>query len=648
MDSRVPASSYISTIAKGRGKLSFCQQYLSIYNYTQPHNYTTMLGTSINSARSQPALSMASTMSHTGGNPAGITPKAFPQGGHSTPLIATSDDMTKCKYVAKSSQLGDGNFSVVKECINVQTHGTYAMKLVHKNLVRDKLQLIKREFNLLQTLSVEIRHIEEESGNKPQLDYFQGHHHVLQLYDYFETHENIVLITQLCDKDDLYEHITSKGHLDLQRQVAPYTACLVSVLQFLHSQGIIHRDIKAENVLFRRNKRKPRLGTEALPEEYDLAAHDLILGDFGLAAKTHEGIGGNSNTLREYVGTISYIAPEIVRCKNVASMVSTEEVEKLKPYGAGVDVWALGVLVYFMAFGYTPFDCETDDETLDCIKQCDYYIDDEAMQDPAYADLWNFLQCCYVVDDSKRDTAKQLRDHPFVSRYFDTADSGSAQLLGQRPSTMHRNRSFNTLRKMPSVSSDEDEEMDSTPGNSLTTPLTHYSYGSGASVQDNTHDTSFVNLTPQEQDANGHHQLTKTKSHGTDTPAPTGEKRHGLRRTISMTTVKTSPSSYRVNKSNNASIIASHSTFFLDPAPPQTSLMHGTFSEAPQQLSNFNTTPKSMSRNSSSKSLFSLINGSSDKNSGGAKHSEHWRNNNAETDPVTFDLGSSDDEEYEN
>lgn len=565
-----------------------------------------MLAASIDSTRSQPALS------------AGMSGMSAMSGHGSSPLLATSDDLSKCKYVAKSAQLGDGNFSVVKECINVQTRECYAMKLVHKNLVRDKLELIYREFRLLRTLSAQIRRIESDTGAHPLVDYFQGHHHVLQLYDYFETHDSIVLITQLCDKDDLYEHITTQGHLDLQRQVAPYTACLLSVLRFLHAQGIVHRDIKAENVLFRRNKRQPRLGAGRLPDEYDLAAHDLILGDFGLATRTSD-----SGALTEYVGTISYIAPEIVRCKNSVSETPREK----EPYGAGVDIWALGVLVYFMAFGYTPFDCETDDETLDCIAQCDYYVDDEAMQDPDNASLWDFLRRCYVVDKAKRPSAALLTQHLFVSRYFDTEEAGSAL----RPGAVHRNRSFNTLRETASSDSDSDDSR-----KSISTPMTHYSYG----AEEPSHNASFMDLDAQEN------VLTKTTSHGNNAP---GEQRPGLRRTISMTAVKSSPSAYRVNKSNNASIIASHSTFFLDPAPPRAALMHGTYSEAPLQLSNFNTTPKATSRNNSSRSLFSLINGASGDKSTDPVRSEHWRTANEAADaqaaPVTFDLGDSDDED---
>lgn len=640
-----------------------------------------MCGVRIDSGRSQPSLSSTingssmmipskkdnSKLHNNNNNTSNI------KSSKSSPLLATDYDMIKCKYIAKNSQLGDGNFSVVKECINVQTKETYAMKLVHKNLVKNKLQLIKREFGLLNALSAEIRHLENKNKNiKVTLDYFQGHHHILQLYDYFETEENIVLITQLCDQSDLYEKIIKNEHLDLMKQVIPYTACLVSVLDFLHSQRVIHRDIKAENVLFRlHKKRNPELNaSKQLPEQYDLSAHDLILGDFGLATRIND---PNSISLKEYVGTISYIAPEIVKCKSVSSMTN-DELSKVEPYGTSVDIWALGVLVYFMAFGYTPFDCETDEETLDCIAKCDYYIDEDYLKRVEYKDFWNFIQCCFVIDPKKRRTAKQLRHHPFIEKFFDNRHSTSTtgtSLLVERPDLGPRNHSFNTLRKLESperteslmntswVSSSGSSSVST--GDSITSTLStrgsNYSYGmlpqnNNHNDEGLIHDPSFVNIA--------------TRNHGTDAPKRTPSnktiktdsnnvKKPMIRRTISMTSVKNSPSSYKVNKINNASIIASHSTFFLDPQPPKGSLMNGRFSENPQQLSNFDSTPRTLSRDNSSKSLFSLLShddtdkdnlvNESDKIHGINRwHDENENFQQMEGGTVTFELGSSDED----
>lgn len=610
-------------------------------------------------------------------------------------LSPTVTKQLKCKYVTAKSFLGDGNFSIVKQCMNIHTKEFYAMKLIHKKLIKDKLQLIKREFKLLNNISSQIRDIEENNGNtycnntannESTIDTFVGHHHILQLFDFFETVDHIVLITQLCENDDLYEKIISHQHLDLQRQVMPYTACIISSLIFLHEQGIVHRDIKAENILFRlkKNNNSKRKGSnnpeiESNPESsYDLTSHDLILADFGLAIDTKD---ATKSSLKEYVGTISYIAPEIVSCKGINNM-GLDQLDKLEPYDTKIDIWALGVLVYFMALGYTPFDCETDDETLDCISKCDYYIDNDSVLDPKFNDFWNFIQCCFIVDPKKRKSAKDLTTHPLIKKYFNipiedstSSDSKKNILVNEaamvKPDLTRRNKSFcalSSLRKPPlrkasqsfltKISSNPPADVfassnyfgnsSSSSNNMIQTPLTTASPSpiieSKSRIDNSTINMGYKVKNMQNNSTNNNNNSSSSSStihtngnSGTNLLPPPIQSiniRDSLRKTLSMTnikhitsstnaTVNTSTnsfqsigsSSFRINKlssgktnsgassattGRSTTMINTHSTFFLDPQPPKTSLMNGEFSEMPETRSNFNTTPhSSLSRNSS-------------------------------------------------
>lgn len=464
--------------------------------------------------------------------------KPWPQVHPATSLKET------CKYVTKNSQLGDGQFSVVKECMNVQTRDRYAMKLVHKNTIKGKLWLIQREVTLLKKVSNRIRQLEH--AHSTTRDTFEGHHHVLQLFDFFETPKNIVLVTQLCSSGDLYDKVIQAGSLDVASQVKPYTACLLSALDFLHENGVVHRDIKSENVLFRLRVR----GDEEKPAKfanYDHTAHDLILADFGLATE----LTARDDELREYVGTLSYIAPEIVRCKGIEKLPPSEG-RCVPPYGTSVDIWALGVLSYFMMTGYMPFDCETDDETRKCIKDGDYYIDEELHSDPKpeVQHFWNFILSCFTVDSSKRPLAKDLKSHPFVREYFHRTGN---QESFPGDMQMKRSRSSSSIHSIG-------------PPSRSTSSSSIISLGR-------------VDSRPVSRVNSRERNLNKI--------------RETLKKTLSMTSISRS-TDFNSHSSENKVF----STFKLDPQPPTNCLMNGCFSLTPESRSNFNTSP-ALSRNNS-------------------------------------------------
>lgn len=471
----------------------------------------------------------------------------------------------ECKYYIKSTddgELGDGNFSIVKKCENILTGDIFAMKQVHKNLLKGKLHLIHREIDLLNFISDRIREVENTSNDSN--DVFQGHHHILQLFDYFETKKSIILITQLCSKIDLYELITNNNNLDLQKQVIPFTSCLISVLSFLHDNDIVHRDIKAENVLFRLNS-----------NTNNVSAHDLILADFGLA--TH--IKNNDNSLKEFVGTISYISPEIVKCKGISTK-TIKQIDNINPYDEKIDIWALAVLVYFMTTGYTPFDCDTDIETLDCIINCDYYIDNDIKFDKKYTLFWNFIKDCLKINPSDRPSAMDLKYHPFVSKFFPSMKSRIFN-SSQRPNLINRCSSTHSLRS-PSKSPSYLRLYDNTISTSPTTNL--FSNTSSRNI------TPLTQLSSSTSSTNIKHQLQPPISITTSTQKNYHRLPH---KTSSLTSISEkkkfiSSSIGKINKNLN-------STFVLEPVLPNIALMNGCLS----------TTPKVLSRKNSSNSIVS-------------------------------------------
>lgn len=479
---------------------------------------------------------------------------------HSVPLLAITqpDHAVKCKYVITGGKLGDGHFSVVKECMNVHTRDIFALKMVHKAMMRDKLQLMKKEVSLLASVSEKVKKMEESEHSST--DVFDGHHHILQMFDYFETDEHIALVMQLCDKGDLFEKIITAGHLDLETQVKSYTACLVSVLEFLHEQNIVHRDLKAENVLFRLriNSNEPTESRGEFP--YDLTAHDLILADFGFATNI-----GSDTKVKDYVGTLSYIAPEIVSCKDILYM-SESQANAIEPYGSAVDMWALGVLTYFMALGYMPFDCDSDAETLESIKSRDYYVDADVGRNPKMSQFWSFINICFRVSAHQRPDAAELKRHPFIGDYF--AITSTPDHAVAIPYSMERSKSLRSPKapnKSPSYTNIAYMRLDP-PFNVSMTPA-----NSGP-------------ILDAEMAAKRQRDLMQV--------------RHTLKRTLSTTTLQRElpilPNATKDFKNS--------STFVLEPQPPSNSLMNGCYSTTPQSGSSLNT-PMSASRKTSSTSF---------------------------------------------
>ena len=119
-----------------------------------------------------------------------------------------------------------------------------------------------------------------------------------------------------------------------EREAATYIKQLLSALTYLHDKNIVHRDLKAENLLFENNSQESHL--------------KLI--DFGVSSEFLKG-----KKLKETLGTPYYIAPEVL----------------LQSYDEKCDVWSCGVILYILLCGYPPFNGDNDKEIMQAVKACD-------------------------------------------------------------------------------------------------------------------------------------------------------------------------------------------------------------------------------------------------------------------------------------
>ena len=207
-----------------------------------------------------------------------------------------------------------------------------------------------------------------------------GHRNILTLVDYFETLNNLYLITDLALGGELFDRICRKGSYyesdaaDLIRQV-------VSAVAYLHDHGIVHRDLKPENLLFR------------TPED----DADLLIADFALSRTLTQ--DDEDEVLRTTCGTPGYMAPEIF---------------KKTGHGKPVDMWALGVITYFLLCGYTPFDRDSNLEEMHAILVADYSFTPIEYWSGVSLSAQDFIKRCLTIDPKQRMTAHEAASHPFL------------------------------------------------------------------------------------------------------------------------------------------------------------------------------------------------------------------------------------------
>lgn len=211
-----------------------------------------------------------------------------------------------------SKQIGKGGQGLVFLVMENKSKQTFAMKVVPKT-----------------SSSIAEAEIQKQLQNIYHLDhpYEISHANIVPLIDSFQDEKSIYMVMELC-QHDLYNYvqkhktISEKEILDIFRQI-------VSGVKFLHDNGVAHRDIKLENVIFCNDKWK--------------------LTDFGHATK--------KQISHNFVGTLDYLPPEIINAK-----LNLGEYETFP-----ADMWELGITLYDMTFLRPPFLEKTTPKTFEAI-----------------------------------------------------------------------------------------------------------------------------------------------------------------------------------------------------------------------------------------------------------------------------------------
>eukprot|EP00933_Yihiella_yeosuensis_P083163 TRINITY_DN97317_c0_g1_i1.p1 TRINITY_DN97317_c0_g1~~TRINITY_DN97317_c0_g1_i1.p1 ORF type:complete len:814 (+),score=148.15 TRINITY_DN97317_c0_g1_i1:172-2613(+) len=256
---------------------------------------------------------------------------------------------TRDDFVSLKS-LGEGSMGAVTKVMHKTSGNVYALKAIDKKRVMDH--------NLQAQLVAEV---------KTQMTV--THHNLLRCFDYFEESGTVYIVLEMAAGGDLYQYLRKNGPFK-QPDAAYIFGQVCEGVKHLHDSGIIHRDLKPENILL---------------------TGDLVvkIADFGWCAQAQ----GRST----FCGTLCMLAPEMVSGKS---------------YDGRVDVWAVGVLLYEMLTGSSPFD-----KGQGLMETCKAIVGtglSDGLLEPVPPGAHPLLRglCCQEAD--KRIPLSQAISHPWV------------------------------------------------------------------------------------------------------------------------------------------------------------------------------------------------------------------------------------------
>ncbi|KAM7399659.1 hypothetical protein PAMP_018909 [Pampus punctatissimus] len=196
--------------------------------------------------------------------------------------------------------IGKGNFAVVKLATHITTKAKVAIKIVDKTQLDDEnLKKIFREVQIMKLLK---------------------HPHIIRLFQVMETERMIYLVTEYASGGEIFDHLVAHGRM-AEKDARKKFKQIVAAVHFCHCRNIVHRDLKAENLLLDHNL-------------------NIKIADFGFSNLFSRG-----QLLKTWCGSPPYAAPELFEGKEYD--------------GPKVDIWSLGVVLYVLVCGALPFDGST-------------------------------------------------------------------------------------------------------------------------------------------------------------------------------------------------------------------------------------------------------------------------------------------------
>lgn len=256
-------------------------------------------------------------------------------------------------YYKLEQDIDEGRFGNVKLGVHKSSGQKVAIKIINKeNLNEMEARLVRTEIDLMKLF----RHV-----------------NIVRLLDHFENDTYIYIVMEYLSGGNISKYLERMNYNLTEKQAANIVHSVAQGIKYMNSFGTIHRDIKPENIMFTDMDENP----------------GIKIIDFGLTKTLSP-----SETLNEGMGTITFVAPEVVL---------------RKPYNKQIDVWSIGVLLYFLLSGILPFDDPSCEE--EAIAKKVVYLDHiypNQQFSKRSKEVIKLIDSCLVKDPDKRLTIEEF------------------------------------------------------------------------------------------------------------------------------------------------------------------------------------------------------------------------------------------------
>ncbi|XP_060722505.1 MAP/microtubule affinity-regulating kinase 3 isoform X6 [Tachysurus vachellii] len=293
--------------------------------------------------------------SHTDGRNDGATRSSRSGARCRNSIASCADEQPHIGNYRLLKTIGKGNFAKVKLARHILTGREVAIKIIDKTQLNPtSLQKLFREVRIMKILN---------------------HPNIVKLFEVIETEKTLYLVMEYASGGEVFDYLVAHGRMKEKEARAKFRQ-IVSAVQYCHQKHIVHRDLKAENLLL----------------DADM---NIKIADFGFSNEFTLG-----NKLDTFCGSPPYAAPELFQGK--------------KYDGPEVDVWSLGVILYTLVSGSLPFDGQNLKELRERVLRGKYRI-------PFYmsTDCENLLKRFLVLNPIKRGTLEQIMKDRWINAGFE-------------------------------------------------------------------------------------------------------------------------------------------------------------------------------------------------------------------------------------